>query len=111
MRPDGIHQKLSQFAVDILFRVRIVEKPGACEAAWAEQLCGFSASVMTHYHDCVRCGRSLACVCQTPKEKIFCLGCWEGTQQGLPTEEMLASDLHLASNGRDISGLVVYDLK
>ena len=36
----------------------------------------------THYHDCQQCRRSFACVCKNPREKIFCLECWEETKQG-----------------------------
>ena len=43
-----------------------------------------------HYHDCANCRRSFACVCRTPREKIFCLQCWEKTQQGEAREALRA---------------------
>ena len=49
----------------------------------------------THYHDCAQCRRPYACVCQTPRNKILCLECWEETQRGFPMEE--------TSCGRDVA--------
>ena len=50
----------------------------------------FPTLQMPHYHDCANCRRSFACVCQTPREKIFCLQCWEETQQGEAREALRA---------------------
>ena len=96
VRPAGFVHRFPHFSADGLIpqtAFLLETGPSFWERGSMHQFPQFSQLKTIHYHDCAQCRRSFACVCQTPRKKIFCLECWEETKQKRGAGDLPGTDV------------------